>query len=215
MSTCRVVLSEALRAIRALDPGDDPTVDELNAGLEAIANLILDLHNARGPLTDVDVTADYIPGENQRVRIQAGFTVSVTLPNSIPIFNTPDPYDYGFSVDVTQPPVGSTGIADGVEWRQPRDGARVEIVGTTQALYFYRADTNGWYAATGFGIDDETPLNARYTSALAALTAERLVEQWPGLYEPTPGLAKRIARANAALMLQSATARDPVQGQYF
>ena len=215
MSTCRAVLSEALRALRALAPGDDPTIDEVNAGIEAIQNIVLDLHNARGPMTDVDVIADYTPGENQRVRIQAGFTVNVTLPNSVPIFNTPDPYDYGFSADVTQPPIGSTGIADGVQWRQPRDGARIEIVGTTQGLFFYRADTNAWYAAAGFGIDDETPLNSRYTSALAALTAERLLEQWPGLYEPTPGLAKRIARGNSALMLQSATARDPVQPGYF
>ena len=34
--------------------------------------------------------------------------------------------------------------ADGVYWRAPRDGARIEIVGTTQALYFYRDDTNAW-----------------------------------------------------------------------
>jgi len=214
MATCRAVLSDALRALQALGPGDDPSIDEINAGIEAMQNLILDIHNARGPLIDVAVTADYVAGENQRVRIQAGFTVNVTLPNSVPIFNVPDPYDYGFSATVTLPPVGSTALADGNNYRQPRDGSRIEIVGTTQTLNFYRADTNLWYAASGLTIDAETPLNSRYTS-LGALVAERLIEQWPGLYQPTPGLAKRIARGNSALMIQSATARDPVRPDYF
>ncbi|MEO8926361.1 MAG: hypothetical protein ABI306_04280 [Caulobacteraceae bacterium] len=215
MSTCRATIAEAMRAFRALQPGDDPTVDELNVGMEALQNLILDLHNARGPLLDVDVIADYVAGEDQRVRIQAGYTVNVTLPNSVPIFNTPDPYDYGFAADVTQPPIGSTGMADGVQYRQPRDGVRVEVVGTTQSLFLYRADTNAWYAASGLTLDVETPLNARYTSALSALTAERMMEQWPELFEPTPGLSARTARGRSALMLQSGRARDPVQADYF
>jgi hypothetical protein len=132
----------------------------------------------------------------------------------VPIYNLPDPYDYGFSADQSAPPTGSTGPADGVQYRQPRDGTRIEIVGTTQALYFYRADLNEWRDAVNFGLDDETPLNSRYTSALAAMVAERLMEAWPGLYEPTPALARRIARGNAALMLQSGRARDPVQADY-
>src|SRR6202035_4711850 len=126
--------TSALRALSALGPGDTPSIDELNAGMDALAEIMLDLHSARGPLTDIDVTAPYVAAEDQRVRIQAGFTVSVTLPNSVPVYNLPDPYDYGFSLDITLPPQGSTAQADGVLLRQPRDGTRVEIVGTTQAL---------------------------------------------------------------------------------
>ena len=235
MATCRVIIAEAMRAVKALGQGDAPTIDELTTALEAVQNLVLDLHDARGPMLDVDVPGSYaypscnpcnpfappagpltwVPSENQRIRIQACATVTVTLPNAIPLFNAPDPYDYGFNANTVAPPVGTTGAADGVEYRQPRDGTRIEIVGTTQALYFYRADINSWMAATGLTLDGEAPFNNRYNSALAALVAERLMETLPGANEPTPGLAKRIARGRSALMLQTGTTHDRVVADYF
>lgn len=215
MPTCRAVIANALTALSALAPGDDPSIDELAAGLDAVQAIVLDLHESRAPLTDVDVTADYVAAENQRVRIQIGFTVNVILPNAVPLWPSPSLSDYGFSGGAALPPVGSTASADGVTLRQPRDGTRIEIVGATQGLYFYRADINSWFSATDLAIDDEVPLNARYTSALAALVAERLIEALPAMFEPTPALAKRIARGNGALMLQTGTARDPVTAEYF
>ena len=215
MATCRAVIAEAMRALKALGVGDEPSVDELATGMGAIGNLILDIHEARGPMLDVDTSADLTPSENQRVRIQYGATVAVTLPNAIPMFNTPDPYDYGFNASTVAPPVGTTGAADGVQYRQPRDGTRIEVVGTTQALYFYRADINAWMAATGLTADAETPFNSRYSSALGALLAERLMEVLPGANEPTPGLARRIARGRVALMLRPGVAHDPVVASYF
>jgi len=234
MATCRVIIAEAMRALKALGQGDAPTIDELTAGLEAVQNLVLDLHDARGPMLDVDVPGSYVypsgypcdpcgpptgpltwvPSENQRIRIQAGATVTITLPNAIPLFNMPDPYDYGFNANTVAPPVGTTGAADGIEYRQPRDGTRIEIVGATQALYFYRADINSWMTATGLILDGETPFNNRYNSAIAALVAERLMETLPGTDEPTPGLAKRIARGRSALMLQTGTTHDRVVAEY-
>ena len=214
MPTCRAIIGEALRALKALAPGDDPDADELAAGMEAIGELILDIHEARGPMQDVDVTADYTAGENQRCRIQAPFTVNITLPNAIQLYPRIDPYDYGFTAPMILPSPGSTGSADGLSFRQPRDGTRIEIVGTSQALFFYRADINQWLAATGLSLDGEIPFNARYASALGALTAERLMETLPGMDEPTPGLARRIARGAAAMLLRPGTARDPVVAQY-
>jgi hypothetical protein len=229
MATCRVIVAEAMRALKALGQGDAPTIDELTTGLEAIQNLVLDLHDARGPMLDVDVPLAFsrdpcappqnaltcIPSENQRIRIQAGATVTIILPNAVPLFDTPDPCDYGFGAGAVAPAVGTTGAADGVAYRQPRDGARIEVVGATQALYFYRADINSWMAATGLTLDTETPLNNRYSSALAALAAERLMETLPGTDEPSPGLAKRIARGRSVLMLRTGTTRDPVVATYF
>ena len=214
MATCRVVVTQALQALSALALGDDPSADELSAGLDAIGNVLLDLHESRVPMTDVDVIADYIAAENQRVRVQLGFTVKVTLPDAVPIWPTRGPSDYGFTAALATPPMGSTDTADGVQFRAPRDGTRVEVVGTSQSLSFYRADVNAWFAATGLALDDEAPLNARYTSALAALVAERMIESMPGVFEPTPALARRIARGNLALMLQGGVARDPTAGEY-
>src|SRR5579859_1299068 len=96
MATVRAALNEAMRALRAIAPGDDPTADELAAGLEAAQNLIMDIHEARGPLVELDVSASYVAGENQRVRIVSESVVSVTLPNSVAMFWSGDPYDFGF-----------------------------------------------------------------------------------------------------------------------
>ena len=208
-----------MRALKALGVGDAPSIDEFTVGLEAISLLTLEIHEARGPMLDIDVSGNVIPSENQRIRIQAGSVVSITLPNAIPMFRTPDPYDYGFppsrGYGAASAPVGTTSAADGVQYRQPRDGTRIEIVGTTQALYFYRADINSWTAATGLTVDAQTPFNNRYSSALAALVAERMMETLPGGGEPTPGLARRIARGRSALMMRTGVDHDRTVADYF
>ena len=214
MPTCRTVILEAMRAIKAIAPGDDAEADELVVGLEALQNVILDLHEARGPMQDVDITGDYVAGENQRCRVQAGDTVSVTLPNAIQLWPQIDPYDYGFTAPMILPSPGTTGDADGLSWRQPRDGTRIEVVGTTNALWFYRADINSWISAYGLALDAEVPLNARYASALSALVGERLMEVLPDASEPTPGFTARIRRAREALFLRPGVARSPVRAEY-
>lgn len=214
MATIRTLVTEALQVTGALSLGDDPTQDELTAGLKAFNRVTEEIHEARGPLLDVDVTADYIASENQRVRVQAGDTVDVTLPNAIPLFNMPDPYDYGFAAPSLMPPQGSIGEADGVSYRQPRDGTRIEIVGTTQGLWFYRADINSWMPAYGLTIDSEAPFNKRFDNALVGLLAEKLVDILPDA-QMTPLLAARIARARTAILLRIGTARDTTKAQYF
>jgi len=213
MSTCRDAILDAMLALKVLTPGDDPQADELATGLTAISVMVLEAHNARGPMLDVDISANYVASENQRVRIQAGVTVTVTLPNSVPIYISYNPNDYGFSAPTVQPPVGSIVTADGAQFRQPHDGARIEIVGTTQALYFYRADINQWQAATELTLDAELPFNARYTGAFAALLAERLMDVLAAA-EPSPGLTRRIQRGNSAMLMRTGTARDPVIASY-
>jgi hypothetical protein len=215
MPTCRAIILEAMRAIKAIAPGDDPEADELIVGLEAVRNVILDLHEARGPMRDIDLTGDYTPGENQRCRVQLGYTVNVTLPNSIQMYPQIDPFDYGFTAPAILPWPGSTAPADGLSWRQPRDGTRIEVVGVTNALYFYRADIDQWMSAYGLAIDQEIPLNARYASALGALVGERLMEVSPDASEPTPGFQKRINRAREALFVRPGVSRPPVHADYF
>jgi hypothetical protein len=228
MPTCRVVIADALRALKAMAPGDMAHIDQLNAGLSAIQNVALELHEARGPLLDVDVPgptcADppspitYIPSENQRIRIQAGFTVTVTLPNSIPFHDGYDPYDYGFNPALNDwgayAAQGSTSAADHILYRQPRDGARIEIVGTTQQLFFYRADINQWVGAYDMRLDDEIPLNARYAGPFGAMVAERLMEEL-SVDEPSPGFARRVANARAVMFTRSGVRPAPVRGEYF
>ena len=214
MATVRAALAEALRALRAVGVGESPTADELAAGLEAAQALLLDLHEARGPLREVDLSSDYVAGENQRVRVAAGATVAVTLPNSVPLFWPHDPDDYGFSPTPALPAPGSTGAADNIQFRAPRDGARIEVVGTSQGLWFYRADLNQWLPAIGLTIDSELPLNNRLTSAFAALLAERLADLVSDA-PPTPNFLKRVARGRQALFLPHGRERPHRAGEYF
>jgi len=215
MPTCRVVIADALRALKVIAPGDMAHVDQLNAGMVAIQNVVEELHEARGPLIDVDVSATtWVANENQRCRIQAGDTATVTLPNAVPIFGAYDPYDYQFAGTPAWIAQGSTGAADGVTFRQPTDGARIEIVGTTQGLWFYRADINQWAPAYGLTLDSELPLNARYAGPFGVLVAERLMQEL-ALNEPSPGFAARATRARAQIFNRTGSARQPVRAEYF
>ena len=212
MPSCRAVIKDALRALKVLAPGDDVHIDQLNAGLSGLQNLILELHEARGPLVDVDVSADYVANENQRCRIQAGDTVTVTLPNSVPIWPTYDPADYGFTGGSSTTTPGSTGVADGASFRQPCDGARIEVVGTTQGLWFYRADLNAWANAYGIGLDDEVPLNGRYAGPLGAFLAERIEDELSVKRAQPRGRAAGGAGADDALPAAGNPARPGAGG---
>lgn len=216
MATIRVALNEAMRALRSIAPGDDPTADELVTGLEAAQNLVMDIHEARGDLHELDVSSAYVAGENQRVRIVSGDVVSVTLPNSVAKFWQWDPYDYGFVPGYPGlPPAGSTGPADNIQYRAPTDGARIEIVGTSQALYFYRADLNQWMPALGLTLDTELPFNDRLLSAFTAMLAERLVDVLSNASQISPALARRVAQGRAAIFTQSGRRRPRRVGEYF
>jgi hypothetical protein len=213
VTTCRDVITDALNALGVIAFGGQPTADELDSGLGAIEAIVLELHGTRSPLRDIDVSVDYLASENERIRVEAGADVVVTLPNSILVGGVADFRDYEFFLArCPNLETGSTTAADGRQSRPPRDGARIEIVGITQALYFYRSDTNAWIPTNPLTIDGPTPLNASYDGALAALVAERLCDRLN--IAPSPALVKRIARGNAALLSQPAQARGPARPAY-
>ena len=223
MPTCRDVIRDALRALKVIAPGEDPNIDQLAAGVEACADLALELHEARGPLREIDVPGagpppgfdgTWTPNENTRVRIGAGASVTITLPNAVPMWPGAHVYDYGFVGAPWWNVQGSTGQADGVTWRAPQDGARIEVVGTSSDLWFYRADINQWIPAYGLRLDDEIPFNRRYRGPFAALLAERLADSL-ALDGPTPWLARRISLARMTLLTRPGRQAPPARASYF
>lgn len=224
MPTCRDAIGRAMRAIRANAAGESPTIDQMTASLMALQDLVGELHEARGALVDVDVPSSvpapegfangWVANENTRVRIQAGYTVVVTLPNSVPIYPAWEPNDYGFTGWPTAQVQGSTGAADEVFWRAPSDGARIEIVGVTNQLFFYCADVGQWVSAYGLRLDDALPLNARYLGPFATLLAERVSEEL-ALGEPTAGFLQRVSHARSLLFTRLGALRRPVRIEAF
>ena len=57
MTTCRTIITGALRSIGAIAFGDDGLVDELSNGVVELQNLLLEIHEGRGPMVDVDLSA--------------------------------------------------------------------------------------------------------------------------------------------------------------
>lgn len=217
MATCRDLISEAVTAFGGIAPGDGLTVDEINVGLTAIQREIRRVHEMRGPLTGVDVTANYTAGPNERVRVQSGYTISLTLPNSVDITasaSRQNDYNFALSYDT---PAGSALSADGLVRRAPRDGDRIEIVGTTHGLYFYRSDTNEWVECGSLTIDGSMPLNESYLSDFAAIIAVRLCKSWPSVTQiiPSAQMLREEGRANLRLSYRHGVERDQVQAQYF
>ena len=106
-------------------------------------------------------------------------------------------------------------VGNGVRWRAPADGVRVEIVGATQGLFIYRADLNAWAPALGLTIDADLPFNARLAGAFTALLAERLADAAAVGLPPSPMLLRRIGRARAAMFTQPGRARSSRVGAYF
>jgi len=219
MSTVRAAISQAMRLLRASSPGDEPAAEELSAGLEGAQALVLEIHEARGPLLTLDISADWTPGENQRLRIQAGADVTVTLPNTVATYGGYDPYDYGFnpsaSDSAANPALGSIGPADYVAWRPPTDGARIEIVGTQQGLYFYREDSNAWVSALSLTVDSELPFNQRLQGAFAALLAERLADVLGASPEVTSAQKARLVHAREQMFTRTGNRHAPTRAQYF
>jgi hypothetical protein len=219
MSTVRATISQALRLLRASSPGDAPDAEELSVGLEGAQALVLEIHEARGPLLTLDISANWTPGENQRLRVQAGADVTVTLPNTVAMSGSYDPYDYGFNPSAcdaaANPALGSTGPADYVAWRPPTDGARIEIVGTQSGLYFYREDDNAWVPALSLTLDSELPFNQRLQGAFAALLAERLADVLGESPEVTPAQKARLTHAREQMFTRTGAHRSPTRGAYF
>jgi hypothetical protein len=187
--TCRDIIRDALRELDVLAPGDELTVDDAEVAIDRLQTTVLAIAEARGPWRTLDVTSDYTPGEDERVRVQAGVTIALTLPNT---------------------------VSDGQGGtRAPVDGARISVVGQQRALWLYRADLNSWVQADALAIDGPAPLSSVHHGGLAAILAVALANAWPGRPAPTGLTLRRAAQANLALMTAPGVARAVQTAEHF
>lgn len=200
---CRDIIRRAERWLLAQGAGDDTQAAEIIEGMEVLQDLILEFPglNVGGPWTDVDVTDDYTVGEDERVRVQDGYTVTITYPNTVPDRVSA----YALTAAEVLAWTGTT--------RAPRDGSRAMIVaeGVTE-LRIYCADVGEWRSCYNLTKDSDVPFSASCHNGLAAMLAERLAlgKQSPDGRPVAPAPAVIDMARRGASQIKALLTRRPV-----
>jgi hypothetical protein len=157
MATLRQIVTDALRDLGVLTEAEEAPAETAARGLRLAEGLILECCAlASQPFCDVDAPADYLAGENERVRPSGGAVV--TRPVSIE----------------THSGRGSLAPADGVLRRPPWDFSRIQIAGESPQTYAYIAEFGAWQRIDGLALTDENPLGPSTDAGLTAALALRL-----------------------------------------
>lgn len=148
MTTCRDIVTLALRQSRIVGIGRTPRASEAEEGMSALQS-IYDRMFADGPLgpfTDVYATSDYTAQENERIIAD---NATITIPDTI----------------------------DDGEVRTPKDLTAVIVVtDLTQKNYVF--SLGRWQVCDALTLDDTAPLANRDKNGLAALLAIELSEMY-------------------------------------
>jgi hypothetical protein len=193
MATNRDIITRAYRKAALRDAARVLSSADATVGLEEMQDLALSLPGMTW-WKDVEATADYTAGENERVRVNSDSSVTVTVPVSVSsaksILYCCDQYVLA---------------CEGYDDRAPKDGARVHITDANQSTaitYFYRADTAEWVQASGLTLGGDVPLNADMHGHLVALLALRLVSMEP------------LAQLSPILQAEAATGLSRMRARY-
>jgi hypothetical protein len=181
MATVLDIIKRALRQLKVLPAGQDPTGNEAADALVALQGLYdhLTATDTFGPLTNVLTSGVYVAGENERVTGAS----SVTLPTTI--------------VDAT------TG-----ETRSPKDRAVVVVAGATPVTHLYDADLASWVSIRALTLTSEAPLSSRYSEGLAAMLALFVADEYAA--QPSQITADAARRGKRAMTRKDAFEAPPV-----
>lgn len=155
MTTCRDIVTLALRQARIVGIGRTPRASEAAEGMDALQALYdrMFADGPLGPFTDVYATSDYTAKENERI-IADNATITI-----------PDTFD------------------DGGELRTPKDlSAIIVVTDTTQKNYVF--SLGRWQIADSLTLDSEAPLANRDRVGLAALLAVQFAEMFGAVLPP-------------------------------
>lgn len=149
MTTCRDIVTLALRQARIVGIGRTPRAAEADEGLSALQSLYDSMFadGPLGPFTDVYATANYTAKENERIIAD---NATIIIPDTITL--------------------------DGVV-RTPKDlTAVVVITNTTKLQYVF--SLGRWEIAHALTLDADAPLALRDKTGLAALLAVQYAEMY-------------------------------------
>ena len=198
MATCSDLIKGAFRRAGISRDLDEVRPREMDRGMQVLQDIYLGLigSGAFGRMNDVVVTADYDAEEQDRILVNTGDDVTVTLPATVD-----DAY-----------------AENGV--RPPRDGTIVivtDALSTARKTYIYDATSDVaagmWSAVEDMELSTQAPLAVRYRAGLEARMAVRLSEE-NGM-AVTPELRRQEAQGIGALLHRFDAPERATQPDYF
>lgn len=169
VTTVRQIITDALEQIGAVDGAATPTAQQASQGLRVFQQMILNLPGQRW-WNEVECTADYTAGENERIRVNTNDAVTITVPTAVSSART-----MLYCCNQTEL------VCEGYDDRAPKDGARVHVCDaatTDTATYFYRADLAQWTRADSLTLDSDCPLSEDWTEGVTAMLGQRLTRYY-------------------------------------
>lgn len=186
MTTCRDIISDALRMAKVIGIAATPTASEASLGLRMLQSYYDQLvaNGAFGRLQDVYLDENATAEEGKRYYLSGA---TLTYPTTI------------------------EDECSG-EARQPYDLSLVESFnGTARTVKLY--DRTAWVDLLGLGLDTEAPLSGRGSMGLAACLARAYCEAFGGELGIE---AQRLARNfEGALAAKSGTTQPKQHAEYF
>jgi hypothetical protein len=192
-----VIIADANRDLAFLDESEAAPAEMAARGLRLMQALVNELVLlAGGPWVDVDTSAAYTAGENQRIRV-TGAPV-ITKPTSIIV-------DTG---------AGSTSAADlyNATRRPIRNFTRIQVIGTGAGSWVYTAELGAWTSYSALALTDENPLGPKTDGGLGAALAVR-INRGRGAIDAD--IARESAVFRLSLAQQGGYSSEPVASQFY
>lgn len=201
MSTCREVITRALRWINATGTGNRvPSADMAQDALEDLQALYFDLIEKGSDLQNVTVTAAYTAGENQRIYGVSGGVPVITFPAS-------------YSTQLNNPrffTVNDAAVNNAV--RPPSDFAVVIIAGSSPVTKVYDANLASWVAIESLALADEAPWSRYLGLSMGAMLAALMGDQYGA---EVPDTCVKLAEDGYSKALARLLASGPDEGSAF
>lgn len=192
MDTCRDVIGRAFQKIKVYSPGETPSNDDEQVGLDELQSLYEEwaAGGMFGRLRDRYIDSDYTACQGERITVTNGAVV--TIPTTF--VNWPYwGWDYSVPTDDLSP--DST--------KPPYDMALIEVVdiaGQSVTRWLYDVGQTLWVNINGLTLDSIAPLSSKGRGGLIACLALNLADEYGGVVGPST--ARQAAAFKTALSLK-------------
>lgn len=206
-------MERALRKLGRLGAGRTARTADAEDALEALKGLYKSwiASGAFGRLSDVVPSTSFTAGENQRIFRNSLAVGSITLPELVPAYADPLPYNRERDQYTNYEAV------DGAN-RPPRDGSVVQIVDAmadpqTTTTYLYDGTQRVWQTLDALTLTDTAPRSYDDPEGLAACVAAEVADQF-GLELPGSTFRQAV-RFTSTITAAYSRPRQASAGSYF